>query len=118
MFCYTVLITQEKDDNICIEQISLHNNISELLVLALCISSTICAVVRSSCHLPAKSSTHDLLTVAVGAVVFFLSTTCHFILKANSLKKLKSELSHLIYTMCNHHIKTTATHFYKDCVER
>ena len=118
MFCYTVLITQEKDDNICIEQISLHNNISELLVLALCISSTICTVERRSCHLPANSSTHDLLAVAVDTVGIFLSTICHFILKANSLKKLKSELSHLIYTMCNHHIKTTATHFYKDCVER
>lgn len=118
MFCYTVLITQEKDDNICIEQISLHNIISELLVLALCISSTICTVERRFCHLPANSSTHDLLAVAVDTVGFFLSTICHFILKANSLKKLKSELSHLIYTMCNHHIKTTATHFYKDCAER
>lgn len=118
MFCYTFLIAQEKDNNICVKQISLHNIISVLLVLALCMSSTICAVERKSCHLPAKSSTHDLLAVAVDTVDFFLSTACHFILKANSLKKLKSELSHLIYTMCNHHIKTTATHFYKDCVER
>ena len=46
MFCYVFLIAQEKDNNICVKQISIHNIISELLVLALCMSSTIWAVVR------------------------------------------------------------------------
>lgn len=77
MFCLLVakIYTKSDNNNICVKQISIHNIISELLVLALCMSSTIWAVVRWSCHLPANSSTHDLLAVAVDAVGFFLSTT-------------------------------------------